>query len=266
MGAIMCADMQADFKQRPMNESAGEIDGPNGRLAFRSISGAGPAIVWLGGFRSDMNGSKAEAIAQWAAVNGRSFLRFDFSGHGQSDGRFEDGTISSWLEDALAAIGRLTDGRLVLVGSSMGAWIAALVGVRMTARLAGLVLIAPAPDFTEELMWRAMSESERAEILREGRLVKDSAYSGETTIITRTLIEDGRRHLVLGSAIQISCPVRIVQGLADPDVPWRHALRLADRLTSGDLELTLIKGGDHRLSKPHEILRIISAIAAIVEP
>lgn len=246
-----------------MREETGMIDGPNGRLAFRRIAGEGPAIVWLGGFRSDMTGTKAEALALWAARSGCAFLRFDYSGHGASEGRFEDGTISAWLADALAAVDRLTRGKLILVGSSMGGWIAALAALRLKERLAGLVFIAPAPDFTEALIWDQMTGPERDQILRDGRFVEHSPYSDEPTIITRALIEDGRKHLVLGGPISLSCPVRILQGMADPDVPWRHALKFAECLSTDDLELTLIKAGDHRLSKPHEIGKIIEAIGSI---
>lgn len=246
-----------------MDEESGTIDGPNGRLAFRRIDGEGPVIVWLGGFKSDMTGTKAEALADWAARSGRAFLRFDYSGHGASRGRFEDGTISAWLADALAAIDRLTSGRLILVGSSMGGWIAALAALRRKERLAGLVFIAPAPDFTEALIWNEMTAVERERMLRDGRLVEHSPYSDEPTILTLALIEDGRRHLLLDGPIDISCPVRILQGMADPDIPWRHALRFAERLETDDLELTLLKAGDHRLSKPHEIARIIDAVQEI---
>lgn len=239
------------------------IGGPNGRIAFRRVGGAGPVVVWLGGFRSDMSGTKAEALAEWASASGRAYLRFDYSGHGASEGRFEDGTISAWLADALAAIGQLTEGPIILVGSSMGGWIAALAARRLKERLAGIVFIAPAPDFTEALVWDRMTGPERDAVLRDGRLVEHSPYSDEPTIITRALIEDGRKHLILGGPIGIESPVRILQGMADPDVPWRHALKFAERLATDDLEMTLIKSGDHRLSKPHEIARIMDAVASL---
>ncbi|MCB2113601.1 MAG: alpha/beta hydrolase [Parvularculaceae bacterium] len=241
-----------------MKEETGTIDGPNGRLAYRRIAGAGPQFVWLGGFKSDMTGTKAQALARWAGETGRAFLRFDYSGHGASDGAFEDGTISAWLGDTLAAIDALGDGPLVLVGSSMGGWIAALAARRIPDRLAGVIFIAPAPDFTEELMWNVMTGPERETLMKEGRLVEHSQYSDEPTIITRALVEDGRNHLILGDGIRIRCPVRILQGMADPDVPWRHALRFAEKIEGGDVETTLIKSGDHRLSKPHEIAKIIA--------
>lgn len=248
-----------------MIERTGTIDGPNGRIAYRSIAGEDPCVVWLGGFKSDMTGTKAEALAKWASRAGRFYLRFDYSGHGASEGRFEDGTISAWLSDALAAINALTDGPLILVGSSMGGWIAALAALRLQERLAGIVFIAPAPDFTEELMWNQMTGPERDAILKEGRLIEHSQYSDEPTIITRALIEDGRKHLILGDAIDIACPVRIIQGMADPDVPWRHALKFADSIACDDVELTLIKSGDHRLSKPHEIAKIIKTLESLTD-
>lgn len=246
-----------------MTEEIGFLDRPQGRIAFRRVAGQGPTVVWLGGFKSDLTGTKAQALSNWAAERGRGFLRFDYSGHGASSGRFEDGTISQWRDDALAAIDRLTEGPLVLVGSSMGGWIAALAALRRKERVAGMVFIAPAPDFTEVLLWEAMTGPERDEILRSGRAVEHSQYSDEPTVITRALIEDGRQHLILGGEIAISCPVRIIQGMADRDVPWRHALRFAECLATEDLELTLIKAGDHRLSKPHEIERIIRLVEQV---
>jgi pimeloyl-ACP methyl ester carboxylesterase len=244
-------------------EEQGLIDGPNGRLAFRRLAGRGPGLVWFGGFKSDMTGTKAEHLSRWAAETGRAFLRFDYSGHGASDGRFEDGTISAWLADALAAFDHLTAGPQILIGSSMGGWIAALLALRRPERVTGAVFIAPAPDFTEALLWDHMTGPERDQILTKGRLVERSPYSPEPSIITRALIEDGRHHLILGGPIAIKAPVRIVQGMADPDVPWRHALAFAERLETTDLELNLIKSGDHRLSKPHELAAIVTATEAI---
>ncbi|MFZ5619204.1 MAG: alpha/beta hydrolase [Pseudomonadota bacterium] len=246
-----------------MAEKDGFIEGPNGRLAYRRLEGRDPTIVWLGGFKSDMTGTKAEALSRWAAGEERSFLRFDYSGHGASEGCFEDGTISAWLADTLAAIDALTQGPLILVGSSMGGWIAALAAMKRAERIAGMVFIAPAPDFTEDLIWNEMTGPERDAILRQGRFVEHSPYSDEPTIITRALIEDGRNHLILGGPIDVRCPVRILQGMADPDVPWRHAVKFAQCLATNDLELTLIKSGDHRLSKSHEIGKIIGAIQTV---
>lgn len=263
--AIISPDAPMKIK-RTMKEETGSILGPSGRIAFRRLKGSGPAVVWLGGFKSDMTGTKAQAIAEWAAKGARAFVRFDYSGHGASEGRFEEGTISAWLADALAAIDRLTEGKLILAGSSMGGWLAALAALRRPERMAGAVFIAPAPDFTEELMWSRMTGPERDEILREGRLLEHSPYAEEPAIITRSLIEDGRAHLILGGRIDIGCPVRILQGMADGDVPWRHALKFAECLAADDVELTLVKSGDHRLSKPREIARILGAIESIAGP
>jgi pimeloyl-ACP methyl ester carboxylesterase len=244
-------------------ETAGFLNGPKGRIAYRIQPGREPGVVWLGGFRSDMTGTKAEHLSRWATDRGRAYLRFDYSGHGASDGRFEDLVLSDWLGDALTVLDRLTAGPQILVGSSMGGWIAALLALRRPERVAGALFIAPAPDFTESLMWAQMTGPERDEILKQGRFVERSQYSPEPNIITRALIEDGRKHLILGGPIAIRCPVRIVQGMADPDVPWRHALVFADCLEADDVELTLIKAGDHRLSKPTELRRITDALESL---
>ena len=246
-----------------MKEEIGSFAGPSGAIAYRKIAGGAPTIVWFGGFRSDMTGAKAQAIAEWSAGAGYAFLRFDYSGHGRSEGRFEDGTISAWLADALAAIDRLTEGPLLFVGSSMGGWIAALAALKLKDRVAGAVFIAPAPDFTEELVWRKLGASEREELSRQGRISEYSQYSADPNVITKALIEDGRKHLILGGPVDVKCRVRIIQGMADPDVPWRHAAAFAERLASEDVEILLLKSGDHRLSKPHEIKTIIDAINSI---
>ncbi|WP_298957763.1 alpha/beta hydrolase [uncultured Methylobacterium sp.] len=234
--------------------------GPH-RLATLVREGEGPPVVWLGGFRSDMRATKAEAIDAWAAARGRRFVRFDYSGHGESEGRFSDFTISDWLADAEAVIGRLAPERPVLVGSSMGGWIALLAARRL--RPAGLVLIAPATDFTEALMWRRFPDEIRRQVMEDGVWQRDSAYSPEPTPVTRALIEDGRRHLLLGGPIDPGCPVHILQGMADPDVPWNHALALVERLPAGDVTLTLTKAGDHRLSGPDDLARLTAAVEAI---
>jgi pimeloyl-ACP methyl ester carboxylesterase len=215
--------------------------------------------MFLGGFRSDMTGSKALALRDACAARGRAFLRFDYSGHGASEGRFEEGTIGAWAEDALQVFDALAEGPQVLVGSSMGGWIALLLALRRPERVAALVLIAPAPDFTEELMWRGFSEAEREALMRDGVLHRPSQY-GEPTPVTRALIEDGRRHLLLGAPIRLTCPVRILQGMADPDVPWQHARRLVDALEGGDVRLHLLKDGDHRLSRPQDLRLLVETL------
>jgi pimeloyl-ACP methyl ester carboxylesterase len=238
------------------------------RLAVLAREGVGPAVVWLGGFRSDMRATKAEALDRWAAERGRAFVRFDYSGHGESSGRFEEGTISRWLEDVLAVLERFVPGRPILVGSSMGGWLALLAtrALRQASPArspAGLVLIAPAVDFTERLMWDAFPEAVRDAIRREGVHHQPSAYSSEPTPITRALIEDGRRHRLFGTPIATGCPVHILQGMQDPDVPWRHALELTEHLPGDQAALTLVKDGDHRLSRPEDIRRLIGAVEAI---
>ncbi|MEQ8935008.1 MAG: alpha/beta hydrolase [Amphiplicatus sp.] len=241
----------------------GFIDGPKGRIAYDQIAGAGPGVIWLGGFRSDMTGTKASRLAEWAQEQGRTYLRFDYSGHGLSDGAFEEGCISDWFADARLIFDRLTEGPQILVGSSMGGWIAALLALARPERVAGIVFIAPAPDFTEELMWNGMSAAERETLSREGRLELPSDYSPEPDVITRKLIEDGRDNLVLPRAGEITCPARILQGMKDADVPWRHAMRLAEALGSKDLVVTLTGDGDHRLSTPADLARLVSAAEEI---
>jgi len=245
------------------NQPPDYIDGPHGPIAYRKRQGEGPGIVWLGGFRSDMLGTKAGFLDDWAARAGRAFLRFDYSGHGESDGRFEDGSIGEWAADALAAFDALTDGAQILVGSSMGAWIATLLAKQRPDRIAAIIFIAPAPDFTEKLMWPGFTEDERQTILREGRLEQPSEYSDEPEIITRKLIEDGRNHLVMTDPVPIACPVRILQGMKDDAVPWRHAVEFAERIASDDVELTLTKNGDHRLSTPADLDRLTGVLEKI---
>ena len=237
-------------------------------IAYRARAGAGPAIVWLGGFRSDMLATKAEALDGWAADKGRAFLRFDYSGHGESDGRFEDGTISRWLEDSLAAIARV-EGAPILVGSSMGGWLALLAARALAdagTPVAGLVLIAPAVDFTETLMWASFDAEARRAIEQDGVYRRHSDYAPEPVPITRALIEDGRRHLMLGGAVVTRAPVHILQGMHDPDVPWRHAMALVEHFGGDPVVVTLIRDGDHRLSRPQDIALLLKAVAGIVEP
>ena len=234
-------------------------------LAYAHTQGRGPTTVFLPGFRSDMTGAKAVAVESWCQARGTACLRLDYSGHGESDGAFTDGTIGQWTTDALHLIDSLTEGPLILVGSSMGGWIALLLALARPARVAGLIGIAAAPDFTETLMWDAMMPADRATLARDGVLLIPSAY-GEPTPITQRLIEDGRNHLLLGQPIPITCPVRLIQGQRDPDVPWETALRLADRLQSADVQITLIKDGDHRLSRPQDLEALETALAPLLSP
>src|SRR3954451_5800335 len=246
------------------------------RIAVRARAGTGPGLFWLGGFNSDMKGTKALALDAWAAEQGRACVRFDYSGHGESGGAFIDGTIGRWLEESFAVFEQFCRGPQILIGSSMGGWMALLLARAIARRdagavsranraaLAGLVLIAPAPDFTEQLMWNGFSPEVREEILTKGVWLRPSAYGdGAPYPITLALIEEGRNHLLLGSAIEVGCPVRILQGAQDPDVPWQHAFALAHRLPAEDVVLTMIQDGDHRLSRPQDIARIIAAVAEI---
>ncbi len=235
------------------------------RIAALWRKGEGAPVVWLGGFKSDMASTKAAHLDRWAEGTGRPYLRFDYSGHGLSEGRFEDGTIGRWLEEALAVILRCLKTAPILVGSSMGGWIALLAARDEALRATGLepkglVLIAPAVDFTEELMWKELPPEARREIEEKGRWLRPSAYSPEPYPITRKLIEEGRRHLLLGSAIRLGCPVHILQGMHDPDVPWRHALNLMEHLAGDQSVITLISDGDHRLSREEDLARLTAAI------
>lgn len=241
-------------------------------LAYRRrrASGEGakrPGIVFLGGFRSDMTGAKASMLDQFCHARGLGFLRFDYSGHGASSGDFRDGTISRWFADSLTAFDRLTEGPQILVGSSMGGWIMLLLALARPERIQGLVGLAPAPDFTEELIWRSLPDSAREKLLRDGKLEQPSDYSPEPTVITRALIEDGRKHLLLGDAIPIPIPipVRLLHGLSDRDVPHTISLRLQQRLAAEDVVVHLIKDGDHRLSRPQDLARLGTAVEELIQ-
>jgi pimeloyl-ACP methyl ester carboxylesterase len=238
------------------------------RIAVRAQDGAAPGVVWLGGFKSDMQGTKAQALATWAEARGRACLRFDYSGHGESGGDFAHGTIGRWFEESVAVFDQFCRGPQVVVGSSMGGWIALLLARELRRRaakhpattLAGLVLIAPAVDFTEELMWKKFPAKVKQEIETTGQWVRPSEYDAGGYPITRALIEDGRNHLLLGGLIETGCPVRILQGSLDPDVPWSHAVELVQRLAQDDVVLSVIKDGDHRLSRPEDIERLIKVV------
>ena len=227
---------------------------------------AGSGLFWLGGFKSDMKGTKAATLDAWAEGQGRACVRFDYSGHGESSGDFRDGTIGQWLEESIAAYTKFAQGPQVIIGSSMGGWLALLLaqmlrGRKNTAPMAGMVLIAPAVDFTEELMWKPFSDAIKREIEEKGAWMRPSQYSEAPYPITKKLIEDGRKHLLFGGLIETGCPVHILQGVLDPDVPWKHAERLVSHLAGSDVVLTLIKDGDHRLSRPEDIERMLAAVA-----
>jgi pimeloyl-ACP methyl ester carboxylesterase len=239
-------------------------------IAVRRREGASPGVFWLSGYKSDMNGTKAQALARWADEAGRACVRFDYSGHGESGGAFTDGTIGRWLTESLAVFDACCHGPQIVVGSSMGGWLALLLararrqqGQEAPASVAGLVLVAPAVDFTEELMWKRFAPEIKRELEDKGVWQRPSEYSPEPYLVTRRLIEEGRQHLLLGGMIETGCPVRILQGVLDPDVPWRHAVELVSRLASDDVVLTLVKDGDHRLSRPEDIERLIRAVAEL---
>jgi alpha-beta hydrolase superfamily lysophospholipase len=235
-------------------------------IAVLRREGAEPGLFWLGGFASDVSGSKATAVDAFAESKGLAATRFDYSGHGASGGNFAEGTITRWLEETRAVFNRFADGRQIVIGSSMGAWIALLLAeaLRDSGRIAGLVLIAPAVDMTRALMWDRWKKKARDALMKTGEYREPSAYSDTPYVITRALIEDGDNHLFGDRLIDVGCPVTILQGIADKEVPWRHAARLVERLASDDVVLTLVKDGDHRLSRPEDIERLNDAIGALV--
>jgi pimeloyl-ACP methyl ester carboxylesterase len=241
------------------------------QIAVRKRAGSAPGVLWLGGFKSDMQGTKAVALDAWAANACRAFARFDYSGHGESSGDFRDGTIGRWLEESVVVFERCCTGPQILVGSSMGGWIALLLirelrrraaeGAALAASVIGVVLIAPAADFTEKLMWEKFPAKVKRQITETGEWLRPSAYDNSPYPITRALIEDGRKHLLFGNLIETGCPVRILQGVKDEDVPWQHASELVAHLAHDDVVLTLVKDGDHRLSRPEDIERLLAAVA-----
>jgi alpha-beta hydrolase superfamily lysophospholipase len=235
-------------------------------IALIRREGAQPGLFWLGGFMSSMEGSKAVAVDAFAAEKGLAAIRFDYSGHGASAGAFTDGTISRWLEEARAVFDARTRARQIVIGSSMGGWLALLLAeaLRGTGRVAGLLLIAPAFDMTRTLMRDRMTKKARAALERDGYINEPSSYSDQPYVITRALIEDGEAHVVGDRLIEVGCPVVILQGIADREVPWRHAASLVEKLASDDVVLTLVKDGDHRLSRPEDIERIRAALAGLV--
>ena len=238
-------------------------------IAVLHRPGRAPGVFWLGGLKSDMEGSKAEALDRWAGETGRACARFDYSGHGRSAGRFEDGTISLWLEEAETVFDRFADGPQIIVGSSMGGWLALQLAQRLkvqgvAGRLAGIVLIAPAWDMTRALMWDLWDEAARRDIEEKGFYAQPSDYSDEPYILTQALIRDGDRHLIGDRPIETGCPVHVIQGMQDTDVPWTHATALMEKLAHDDAVLTLVRDGDHRLSRPADLERLIRAVEAVI--
>ncbi len=232
------------------------------RIAYHASEGrsALPGVMFLAGYRSDMYGGKAEYLAEMCRQTDRNFVRFDYFGHGLSDGAFEDGTIGRWADDAVAVLDRVAKGPQILVGSSMGGWIMLHVALRRPERVAALVGIAAAPDFTEDLMWAVATEEQRADFRDKGFVTVPSQYSDEPTVITARLIEDGRERLLLRDEIAIDCPVRLLHGQLDPDVPWQTALKLADKLAGDDVVVSLVKDAEHRLARPEDLARLRAAV------
>jgi pimeloyl-ACP methyl ester carboxylesterase len=229
-------------------------------IAYRRLPGTAPGIVFLGGFRSDMTGTKALFLEEYCRRRGQAYVRFDYLGHGTSSGDVAEGAVSRWRDDAVAVIDSLTEGPQILVGSSMGGWIMLLAALARPERVAALVGIAAAPDFTEELLWPRLNPEQRRAIEEQGALTLPSGYDPAGYLYTRALIEDGRRHLLLGGPIPLDLPVRLLHGLADASVPWQLSLRLAERLTSRDAAVTLVKGGDHRLSSEPDLARLAQTL------
>jgi pimeloyl-ACP methyl ester carboxylesterase len=233
-------------------------------IAYRRTAGRNPGLVFLGGFRSDMTGIKATSLEAWAKRQGRAFVRFDYQGHGASGGEWEQGSIGQWRDDALAVLDRLTEGPQILIGSSMGGWIALLLALARPDRVAGLLGVAPAPDFTERMIRSRLGPDQRAALERDGRFIAPSAYDPAGYPITRHLLEEARAHLLLPGPIPIACPVRLLHGQRDADIPWRTSLDLADALTGDDVRVVLVKDGDHRLSRDQDIalmLRLAGELA-----
>ncbi len=235
---------------------------PDGEtLAFKTLTGAGPTVIWIGGFRSDMEGTKALALEAAARERGWNYVRYDHFAHGQSSGDWKQATIGRWREDAIALIDSL-EGPVIPVGSSMGGWVALLATLARAERIKGLVLVNPAQDFTEKLMWPGLADHERQAILREGETVITEEGLG-SYVLTRRMFEEARDWLLLDGVIEIDAPIHVLQGRADDVVPWRHQVELVERLTGGDLRLDLIEGGDHRLSSPADLARLVDAVEAM---
>lgn len=234
-----------------------------GTIAYRATDGKSPGVVFLGGFMSDMTGTKASALEAHCRRVGRGFVRFDYSGHGASDGAFRDGTIGGWRDDALAVIDAARAGSLILVGSSMGGWLMLLAARARPERVVGLVGIAAAPDFTEALMWDEFDGETRAALARDGVVARPSGHGEPPGPITVRLIEEARRHLLLRGPVPVACPVHLLHGMADEEVPWRTAPRIAEAVASADVTVELIKDGDHRLSRTRDIARLCAVVEAM---
>jgi pimeloyl-ACP methyl ester carboxylesterase len=254
------------------NDKAAQATGTGGILpradgttiAYNKLTGKNPGIVFLHGFKSDRTGGKALAVEDYCRKRGQAFVRFDARGHGESSGRFEDGTIGQWADDAVAVLDSLTTGPQILVGSSMGGWLMLLAALQRRQRVVGLLGLASAPDFTEELIFDAFSLEQKQILLKEGQVLIDECHGEAPYPITRTLIEDGRQHLLLHGPINLFCPIRLIHGQRDADVPWRTALRLQEHLASEDVDVTLVKSAGHRLSEPDDIARMLDVLEGLV--
>jgi pimeloyl-ACP methyl ester carboxylesterase len=235
-------------------------------IAYHQTSGKSPGVVFLSGFKSNMTGSKALVLERYCQERGQAFLRFDYTGHGQSSGTFECGCVGHWAEDAVFAIDKLTEGPQILVGSSMGGWIMLLVALKRTERIAGLVGIAAAPDFTEDLMWKELSDTQRKEIVANGYVDLPNCYDDQEPYrITHKLIEDGKNHLLLKEPIPLDMPIRLIQGVKDDDVPWSTAGLIMEKVSSDDVEVTYVKSGDHRLSEDHDLARLTRTLGGLLD-
>ena len=248
----------SDFLERPETALGPQL------LAYRRQAGDGPGVIFCSGFRSDMGGTKAQALAAWAETTGRAYTRFDWYAHGASSGEFTDGTMSHWRGDLPCLLDQLCDGPQILVGSSFGGWLSLMAALDRPEKIHALVLIAPAVDMTERLMWARFSDKAREKLMREGLIYDPSEYDPEGYPISKALIEDGRNHLLLDGPIEINRPVRILHGQQDDAVPWQLSLELAERLSGDDVELHFLKNGDHRLSEPHQIDKLIALIEAVL--
>ena len=255
---------QRDEANPPAQPAGILARGDGTTIAYSKLAGKNPGVVFLHGFQSDMTGAKALALEDFCRRRGQAFVRFDASGHGQSSGRFEEGSIGQWADDAVAVLDRLTEGPQVLVGSSMGGWLMLLAALQRRERIAGLLGLAAAADFTEELIFDAFTVEQKRLLLTEGRVLIDSCYDEAPYPITRHLIEDGRQHLLLHGPINLTCPVRLIHGRQDPDVPWRTALRLEEHLLSDDVEVTLVKSAGHRLSEPDDLVRMEAVLEGLL--
>jgi pimeloyl-ACP methyl ester carboxylesterase len=249
-----------------MSEIGGILTRGNGTtIAYRQSAGKNPGVLFVHGLRSDMNGSKALALEAHCRAGGRAFLRFDLSGHGASSGDFADGTIGAWTADLLEVLDLLTLGPQILVGSSLGGWLMLRAALARPGRIAALLGLAAAPDFTENLLWPGLSPDQRRTLEETGQVLIDDCYGAAPYPITRRLIEEGRQHLVLTGPIEIDCRVTLIQGQADPDVPWQTALRLAERLQSNQVQIHLLKSAGHRLNEPDSLRSILGSLDALVD-